>query len=99
MRGSSIVSNTRLRLASINYRSWVKPIIEDVGRDIERSALSMGLQPSGVIRLPTKTRRWSVLRSPFVHKKAFDQAHPLATRFPRAPTASARARRDRHAVQ
>jgi len=71
--GSRIISNKRLRLASINYRGWVKPIIEDVGKDIERSALSMGLEPSGIIRLPTKMRRWSVLRSPFVHKSAFDQ--------------------------
>lgn len=64
---------SRVRLAQVQLKSWVHVILEDVGRDIKRSAGQMGIQTSGVIRLPTKTTRWSVLRSPFVNKSAMDQ--------------------------
>lgn len=61
------------RLAQLNLRGMVKILLEDVCSDILRSAKQMGIQTSGVIRLPTKVTKYSVLRSPFVHKGAQDQ--------------------------
>uniref|UniRef100_A0A6T8B651 Small ribosomal subunit protein uS10 domain-containing protein n=1 Tax=Prymnesium polylepis TaxID=72548 RepID=A0A6T8B651_9EUKA len=64
---------SRVRLAQLNLRGMVKVLLEDVCADVLRSAKTMGVQTSGIIRLPTKTTKYSVLRSPFVNKGAQDQ--------------------------
>jgi len=56
-----------VRLAAIQLKSWMLTSIEPVGADIKRTAHTMGLQTSGIIRLPTSIKRWTVNRSPFVH--------------------------------
>jgi len=61
------------RLASIQFKTWLKQASEQVGGDIRASAQHVGLKTSGLIRLPTRINRYNVLRSPFVNKKAFDQ--------------------------
>eukprot|EP00966_Prymnesium_polylepis_P145734 3366429-Prymnesium_polylepis.1 len=80
---------SRVRLAQLNLRGMVKVLLEDVCADVLRSAKTMGVQTSGIIRLPTKTTKYSVLRSPFVNKGAQDQvrrhggAPPASRRTPR----------------
>jgi small subunit ribosomal protein S10 len=61
------------RLAQIALRSHHQKFIGDAARDIQRSASKMGLQLSGTIPLPTKKRKISLLRSPFVNSKSISQ--------------------------
>mmetsp|Transcript_16464 Transcript_16464/g.52832 ORF Transcript_16464/g.52832 Transcript_16464/m.52832 type:complete len:144 (+) Transcript_16464:38-469(+) len=61
------------RLASIQLKGWIKQVIEAACDDVQKSTTSIGLRTSGTVRLPTERERWSVLRSPFVHKGAIDQ--------------------------
>lgn len=65
------------RLATIQLKGWVKQIIEAVCTDIKKSTDAIGLRTSGVIRLPARRERWSILRSPFVHKKSQEQASAI----------------------
>jgi ribosomal protein S10 len=62
------------RLATIQLKGWVKQIVEAVCTDIKKSTDAIELRTSGVIRLPARRERWSILRSPFVHKKSQEQA-------------------------
>lgn len=36
----------------------------------QRAAFHLGMPCSGTVPLPTQTSRWTVIRSPFVHKKS-----------------------------
>lgn len=62
-----------LRMAQITLKAWHHIALEEVVHDILRTAKVMAVTTSGVIRLPTKISRFSVPRSPFVHKKHWDQ--------------------------
>ena len=76
------------RLASIQLKGWIKQVIEAACDDVQKSTTSIGLRTSGTVRLPTERERWSVLRSPFVHKGAIDQArhaHPRTHRSSPSP--------------
>jgi small subunit ribosomal protein S10 len=48
-------------------------VIDQASADIVRTAEKTGAQVSGPIPLPTKTQRWTVLRSPHVDKKSREQ--------------------------
>ena len=48
-------------------------IVNDVAADIQKSAAALGIKASGSTPGPPQRTRWTVLRSPFVHKKAMDQ--------------------------
>ena len=48
-------------------------VIDQAAADIVRTAEKTGAQVSGPIPLPTKTQRWTVLRSPHVDKKSREQ--------------------------
>lgn len=63
----------RVRLASVHIKTFYAQKSEEICTDIQKSAKAISLQTSGTIRLPTRRKFWSVLRSPFVHKKHFDQ--------------------------
>ncbi len=65
------------RLASIALRSYHPKFVNDVAADIQKSAAALGIKASGSTPGPTQRTRWTVLRSPFVHKKAMDQFQML----------------------
>ena len=88
---ASIRPANAIRMCSIQFKAWSKHIAEELGADIKRSSDAMGLMTSGIIRLPTARRRWSVRRSPFVHSKSHlqvpaDAPHMGTATQPRACT-------------
>ncbi|KON30212.1 30S ribosomal protein S10 [miscellaneous Crenarchaeota group archaeon SMTZ1-55] len=48
-------------------------VLDQAAADIVRTVEKSGAQVSGPIPLPTKTQRWTVLRSPHVDKKSREQ--------------------------
>ena len=58
----------RIRLKAFDH--W---IIDQTAADIVRTVEKSGAKISGPIPLPTKTQRWTVLRSPHVDKKSREQ--------------------------
>lgn len=62
-----------VRLAQIHLRAYHPKFIADCMRDIQKSATEMGIKMSGIVPLPTHKRRYSVLKSPFVHRKSIAQ--------------------------
>jgi len=76
-----------VRLAQINLKGMVKLLLEDVCADVQRTAKQMGVQTSGVKRMPTRTSKIALLRSPFVNKGAQEQVsfaacNPTARNIP-----------------
>lgn len=67
------IRGAAVRLAQIHLRSYHPKFITDACNDIQRSAAHMGVHTSGVIPLPTDTRRISLPKAPFVYKKAINQ--------------------------
>ena len=57
----------------IRLKAFDHAIIDQASADIVRTAEKTGAQVSGPIPLPTKTQRWTVLRSPHVDKKSREQ--------------------------
>ncbi len=57
----------------IRFKAFDHAVIDQAAADIVRTAEKTGAQFSGPIPLPTKTRRWTVLRSPHVDKKSREQ--------------------------
>ena len=74
-----------IRLAQVQLKAWHKVLLEEVADDILKTAKVMAVQTSGLIRLPTKISRWSLIRSPFVHKSHWDQVPPAAQFQPITP--------------
>ncbi len=58
----------RIRLKAFDHM-----VIDQAAADIVRAVEKSGSQVSGPIPLPTKTHRWTVLRSPHVNKKSREQ--------------------------
>ena len=54
----------------IRLKAFDHAVIDQAAGDIVRTAEKTGAQVSGPIPLPTKTQRWTVLRSPHVDKKS-----------------------------
>jgi len=63
-----MVGRIRIRLKAFDHA-----VIDQASADIVRTAEKTGAQVSGPIPLPTKTKRWTVLRSPHVDKKSREQ--------------------------
>ncbi|KAI8054033.1 ribosomal protein S10 domain-containing protein [Syncephalis plumigaleata] len=65
-------------VCNLHFRSF-SPNVMDFYMDFTRRvAAAFGIPCSGTVYLPTKTEKWTVLRSPFVHKKAqenFERKH------------------------
>ena len=57
----------------IRLKAFDHAVIDQAAADIVRTAEKTGAQVSGPIPLPTKTKRWTVLRSPHVDKKSREQ--------------------------
>ena len=64
-----------LRLAQVKIHSYHKKFISDGCVDILSSAAQMGLKTSGIVPLPTKTRLVTLMKGPFVDRKALSQHH------------------------
>ena len=64
----SMPGRIRIRLKAFDHA-----VIDQASADIVRTAEKTGAQVSGPIPLPTKTQRWTVLRSPHVDKKSREQ--------------------------
>ncbi|MCH7778348.1 MAG: 30S ribosomal protein S10 [Gemmatimonadetes bacterium] len=58
----------RIRLKAFDHL-----VIDQAAADIVRAVEKSGSKVSGPIPLPTKTHRWTVLRSPHVNKKSREQ--------------------------
>ena len=57
----------------IRLKAFDHAIIDQASADIVRTAEKSGATVSGPIPLPSKTQRWTVLRSPHVDKKSREQ--------------------------
>ena len=57
----------------IRLKAFDHAVIDQAAADIVRTAEKTGAKVSGPIPLPTKTQRWTVLRSPHVDKKSREQ--------------------------
>ena len=57
----------------IRLKAFDHAVIDQAAADICRTAEKTGAQVTGPIPLPTKTQRWTVLRSPHVDKKSREQ--------------------------
>jgi small subunit ribosomal protein S10 len=57
----------------IRLRSFDHVVLDQAAADIVRTVAKSGASVSGPIPLPTKTQRWTVLRSPHVDKKSREQ--------------------------
>src|SRR5256714_13594375 len=57
----------------IRLKAFEHAVIDQASADIVRTAEKTGAQGSGPIPLPTKTQRWTVLRSPRGDKKSREQ--------------------------
>ena len=64
-----------MRLAQIKIQSYHKKFMADGVNDIVTSAKQMGVHIGGVVPLPKKTRLITILKGPFVDKKAQQQHH------------------------
>lgn len=70
---SPLVSRAMAGRIRIRLKAFDHAVIDQAAGDIVRTAEKTGAQVSGPIPLPTKTRRWTVLRSPHVDKKSREQ--------------------------
>ena len=57
----------------IRLKAYDHIVLDQAATDIVRTVEKSGAQVSGPIPLPTKTQRWTVLRSPHVDKKSREQ--------------------------
>jgi len=68
LRGAEIMEKIRVRL-----RGFDVELIEQSARAIVDTVQKQGTRVSGPIPLPTKTSKYTVLKSPFVYKKSREQ--------------------------
>lgn len=57
----------------IRLKAYDHVVLDRAAADIVRTVEKSGAHASGPIPLPTKTQRWTVLRSPHVDKKSREQ--------------------------
>ena len=57
-------------VANIHFRSHHVPLLNLFTHFATHAASSLGMPVSQVVNLPTQRRLWTVIRSPFVHKKS-----------------------------
>jgi len=57
----------------IRLKAFDHAVLDQAAADIVRTVEKSGAKVSGPIPLPTKTHRWTVLRSPHVDKKSREQ--------------------------
>lgn len=57
----------------IRLKSFDHVVLDQAASDIVRTVEKTGAEVSGPIPLPTRTQRWTVLKSPHVDKKSREQ--------------------------
>ena len=57
----------------IKIKAYDNKVIDQSARQIVDSALRTGAKVSGPVPLPTEKKRYTVIKSPFVHKDSRDQ--------------------------
>ncbi len=57
----------------IRLKAFDHTVLDQAAADIVRTVEKTGARVSGPIPIPTKTQRWTVLRSPHVDKKSREQ--------------------------
>ena len=57
----------------IRLKAFDHVVLDQAAADIVRTVEKTGAAVSGPIPLPTKTQRWTVLRSPHIDKKSREQ--------------------------
>jgi small subunit ribosomal protein S10 len=63
-----VIQKIRIKLFGYDHK-----VIDSSARQIVDSALRCGVKVAGPIPLPTEIKKFTVLRSPFVHKDAREQ--------------------------
>jgi small subunit ribosomal protein S10 len=63
-----MANQIRIRLKAFDHA-----VLDQAAADIVRTVEKTGARVSGPIPLPTKTQRWTVLRSPHIDKKSREQ--------------------------
>lgn len=64
------MANDKIR---IKLKAYDHTLLDASTADIVDTAKRTGARVSGPIPLPTRTRRWTVLRGPFIDKKSREQ--------------------------
>ncbi|KAI9298626.1 ribosomal protein S10 [Neoconidiobolus thromboides FSU 785] len=54
---------------NLHFRSFIPSIVDFYVDFARRASYELNIPCSGMVSLPTKTERWAVPKSPFVHKK------------------------------
>ncbi|KAL7319440.1 mitochondrial 37S ribosomal protein rsm10 [Mucor circinelloides] len=57
-------------VCNLQMRGYLPQQLDFFADFARRAAFHMGMPCSGTVPLPTQTSRWTVIRSPFVHKKS-----------------------------
>ncbi|KAI8637522.1 ribosomal protein S10 domain-containing protein [Parasitella parasitica] len=57
-------------VCNLQMRGYLPQQLDFYADFARRAAFHMGMPCSGTVPLPTQTSRWTVIRSPFVHKKS-----------------------------
>jgi small subunit ribosomal protein S10 len=64
------MANDKIR---IKLKAYDHTLLDASAAEIVETAQRTGAQVSGPVPLPTRIRRWTVLRGPFIDKKAREQ--------------------------
>lgn len=65
-----IASKYDIPVCNLQMRGYLPQQLDFYADFAQRAAYHLGMPCTGTIRLPTQTSRWTVIRSPFVHKKS-----------------------------
>ncbi|OAD73402.1 hypothetical protein PHYBLDRAFT_125051 [Phycomyces blakesleeanus NRRL 1555(-)] len=57
-------------VCNLHLRGYLPQQLDFYADFARRAAFHLGMPCSGTVPLPTQTSRWTVIRSPFVHKKS-----------------------------
>lgn len=64
---------TKIKSMSLNLFSFETKMLVQYAEFCRRAALFLGFSVTGSVPLPTKYQRWSILKSPHVHKTSWTQ--------------------------
>ncbi|ORZ25609.1 ribosomal protein S10 domain-containing protein [Absidia repens] len=59
-----------ITVCNLQFRGYLPQQLDFYADFARRAAFHMGMPCSGTVPLPTQTSRWTVIKSPFVHKKS-----------------------------
>ncbi|CAO3642561.1 unnamed protein product [Cunninghamella blakesleeana] len=57
-------------VCNLQLRGYLPQQLEFYADFAQRAAFHLGMPCSGIVPLPTQTSKWTVIKSPFVHKKS-----------------------------